>query len=80
MGTLHTNIPGQYHIDARCIDCAICTEIAPRNFCSDHEQGQPYVCKQPDSDMEAVLCREAMEICPVNAIGDKGPQGVTGQA
>jgi ferredoxin len=30
------------------------------------------VFKQPENDQEASLCREAMEGCPVEAIGEDG--------
>jgi ferredoxin len=75
MGILQANIPGKYHVDERCIGCAICSEIAPRNFRFDHEQGYDYVYKQPDNQVEENLCAEAMDICPVNAIGDSGTEG-----
>ena len=66
------NIPGKYYVNNRCIGCDICVEIAPENFCSNLEEGYEYVCKQPMTDLEEDLCREAMEICPVNAIGNDG--------
>ena len=69
MGILQANIPGKYHVDECCIGCAICSAIAPQNFRSDHEQGYDYVYKQPDNEVEENLCAEAMDICPVNAIG-----------
>jgi ferredoxin len=69
MGIIQANIPGKYHVDERCIGCAICSAIAPQNFRSDLEQGYDYVYKQPDNDIEESLCAEAMAICPVNAIG-----------
>jgi ferredoxin len=72
MGILQANIPGKYHVNARCIGCTICSEIAPHNFRSDHEQGYDYVYKQPDNEIEESLCAEAMDICPVNAIGHSG--------
>jgi len=72
MGILQANIPGKYHVDERCIGCTICSEIAPQNFRSDHEQGYDYVYKQPDNEIEESLCAEAMNICPVNAIGRSG--------
>lgn len=75
MGILKANITGKYHVDERCIGCTICSEIAPHNFRSDLEQGCDYVYKQPDNETEESLCAEAMDICPVNAIGDSGAEG-----
>ncbi len=78
MGILQANVPGKYQVDERCIGCGICSAIAPRNFRSDHEQGYDYVYKQPENEAEESLCAEAMDICPVNAIGVGGTgQGKT---
>jgi ferredoxin len=66
------NVPGKYYVDIRCIGCNVCAEIAPENFRSDLEEGHEYICKQPTTETEEGLCREAMEICPVNAIGNDG--------
>lgn len=66
------NVPGRFYVDIRCIGCNVCAEIAPQNFRSDLEEGYEYVCKQPTDDIEEALCLEAMEICPVSAIGNDG--------
>jgi len=66
------SIPGKYYVSTRCIGCSICPEIAPLNFASNLDEGYEYVCKQPVDTAEEKLCREAMEICPVDAIGDDG--------
>ena len=76
MGPIKRNVPGMYYVDERCIGCFICAEIAPRNFRADQEQGYDYVYKQPQSQREQRLCAEAMDICPVNAIGDDGGESV----
>jgi len=66
------NVPGKYYVSRRCIGCTLCPEIAPANFASNLEEGYEYVCKQPVDTEEEQLCREAMEICPVDAIRDNG--------
>jgi len=66
------NVPGRYYVNARCIGCTICPEIAPANFASNLEEGYEYVCKQPVDHDEEALCREALEICPVDAIQNDG--------
>jgi ferredoxin len=66
------NVPGRYYVDERCIGCAICWEIASNHFRSDFAEGCGYVWRQPVSQGEMQLCAEAMEICPVNAIGNDG--------
>lgn len=66
------NVPGNYYVSTLCIGCSICPEIAPANFRSNLEEGYEYVCKQPTTAQEEDLCCEAMEICPVDAIGNDG--------
>ncbi|MCP3954041.1 MAG: ferredoxin [Desulfobacterales bacterium] len=66
------NVPGKYYVSDRCIGCTICPEIAPANFASNLDEGYEYVCKQPVDHEEEQLCREAMEICPVDAIQTNG--------
>jgi ferredoxin len=69
---LPENEPGRYYVDSQCIDCDICRDIAPDNFTREADQGYSFVYKQPESGSEENLCREAMEACPVEAIGDNG--------
>ncbi len=66
------NVAGKFYVDDQCIDCDLCRETAPANFIRNEEGGYSYVFKQPVSDAEESLCREAMEGCPVEAIGEDG--------
>lgn len=66
------NIAGMYYVDASCIDCDVCREIAPDNIRANEDEGYSYVFKQPENDDEEGLLRQAMEECPVEAIGDDG--------
>ena len=66
------NAKGQYYVDDQWIDCDLCRETAPDNFTRQEEGGYCYLFKQPESDDERELCEEAMEGCPVEAIGDAG--------
>ncbi len=66
------NVPGKFYVDTQCIDCDLCRETAPNNFARDEDEGYSYVNKQPATDEETEQCREAMEGCPVEAIGDDG--------
>ena len=66
------NVPGKFYVDSQCIDCDLCRETAPDNFTRAEDEGYSFVFKQPESDEEAELCREAMEGCPVEAIGEDG--------
>jgi ferredoxin len=66
------NIIGRYYVDNQCIDCDLCRCTAPANFVRHEEGGYSYVVKQPESADEEKLCLEAMEGCPVEAIGNNG--------
>ena len=68
------NVGGRYFVDDQCIDCDLCRETAPDNFTRNEDGGYSYVFKQPTSPEEEALCKEAMEGCPVEAIGNAGEQ------
>ena len=63
------NVPGKFYVDDQCIDCDLCRETAPANFKRNDDGGHSYVYKQPETPEEEGLCKEAMEGCPVEAIG-----------
>ena len=69
---LPENVPGKFYVDDQCIDCDLCRETAPENFTRNDDGGYSYVFKQPENDEEKALCEEAMEGCPVEAIGEDG--------
>jgi ferredoxin len=69
------NISGKFYVDDQCIDCDLCRETAPDNFTRNEDGGYSFLYKQPESDDEKALCEEAMEGCPVEAIGDDGGDG-----
>lgn len=64
------NVPGRYYVDKNCIDCDVCRDLAEANFTRDDDGGYSYVYKQPETPEEEVLCQEALEVCPVEAIGN----------
>ncbi|MDD2708626.1 MAG: ferredoxin [Verrucomicrobiae bacterium] len=64
------NVPGKYYVDDQCIDCDLCRETAPNNFTRSEEGGFTYISKQPAGEAEEKQCKEAMEGCPVEAIGN----------
>ena len=66
------NVDGKFYVDEQCIDCDLCRETAPDNFTREEDGGYSYVYKQPENNQELELCIEAMEGCPVEAIGDDG--------
>jgi len=63
------NVPGKWYVDSQCIDCDLCRTTAPNNFKQNPDEGYSYVYKQPADDEEAKLCQQALEECPVEAIG-----------
>ena len=67
------NVAGLFFVDSQCIDCNLCRETAPDNFKRNDDGGYSYVFKQPTTDDEKKLCQEALESCPVEAIGNDGP-------
>ena len=66
------NIAGTYFVDNQCNDCDLCRETAPANFKRNDDGGYSYVYKQPEGEGEAKLCKDAMDGCPVEAIGNNG--------
>ena len=66
------NVAGKFYVDDQCIDCDLCRETAPANFTRSDDGGYSYVYKQAGSPEEEVLCKEALEGCPVEAIGEDG--------
>ena len=64
------NAPGKFFVDKTCIACDACVIAAPGNFKMNEDDGHAFLSKQPGSASEEDQCREAMEGCPVEAIGD----------
>ena len=68
------NVPGKFYVDEQCIDCDLCRETAPDHFERNEDGGYTYVHKQPETEEEIELCVEALDGCPVEAIGDDGDE------
>ena len=66
------NVSGRFYVDDQCIDCDLCRETAPNNFTRADDEGYSFVFKQPANADEEAQCVEAMEGCPVEAIGEDG--------
>jgi glyoxylase-like metal-dependent hydrolase (beta-lactamase superfamily II)/ferredoxin len=64
---LTENVNGEFYVDATCIDCDACRQIAPQIF-QDHG-GQSSVCRQPDSPVEMHRALMALVACPTASIG-----------
>ncbi|MCH2207900.1 MAG: ferredoxin [Lentisphaerales bacterium] len=72
------NIPGPWYCtdpdDSEgegCIACGLCYGSAPEFFAED-DDGNAYICAQPQSEDEIALCQEQLEDCPVSSIGSDG--------
>ena len=61
-----------FYCDNACIHCDVCQENGPDNFRSSDDKKHSICFKQPASEEELKLCYQAMECCPVGAIGDDG--------
>jgi ferredoxin len=66
------NVPGKFYVDRECILCSVCADAAPKNFRMSSEEDHDVVFKQPENATEEAQCLEAMENCPVEAIGKDG--------
>lgn len=66
------NVTGKYYVDTECIDCDVCRQTAPDYFKANDDEGYSYVFLQPTSDEGIEQCEEALEACPVEAIGNDG--------
>jgi len=64
------NAPGKMYVDRTCIACDACCIAAPNNFKMNENDGHAFLAKQPTSPEEEEQCKEAMEACPVEAIGN----------
>jgi len=66
------NVPGLFYCDDQCIDCDLCREMAPNNFKRNDDKGYSIVYKQPETPQELEQSNEALQGCPVEAIGNDG--------
>ena len=66
------NVPGSFYTDTQCINCDLCRQTAPDHFARNDDKGYSYVSKQPTTDEEKALCQQALEECPVEAVGSDG--------
>lgn len=65
------NVFGHYYVDADCIACDTCHTIAPTHFQLTDDSDHAIVICQPTKDRHFKECEDAMESCPVNAIGTR---------
>ena len=69
----HKNIPGAFYVDNTCIRCDVCVQVAEKHFKLDSDNEEhAFVYAQPKTEEEKMACQEAIENCPIEAIGDDG--------
>lgn len=68
------NAPGSFYVDRECIACDACILVAENHFKLYDGERESFVAvfKQPVTPEEIESCQEALESCPVAAIGDDG--------
>jgi ferredoxin len=75
---LPENAPGPFFVDATCIDCDTCRQIAPATF---GETGEfSFVQLQPRGATEERAALRALVACPTGSIGTADKRGVAGAA
>lgn len=68
------NVAGRCYVDHNCIAAKFCVGSAPEHFRMSEDGGHAYVYRQPETPEEEARCREALEGCPVEAVGDDGDE------
>jgi len=64
---LPENVPGDFFVDATCIDCDTCSQLAPELFHDHGEQCSVY--RQPETEAETRSALMALVACPTGSIG-----------
>ncbi len=64
---LPENVPGDFYVDASCIDCDTCSQLAPSVFRDHGEQCSVY--HQPENEAETRLALMSLVACPTGSIG-----------
>ena len=64
---LPENVPGDFYVDATCIDCDTCSQLAPEMFRDHGDQCSVY--RQPQTEKEIQLAMMALVACPTGSIG-----------
>ena len=64
---LSTNIDGNFFVDATCINCDTCRQLAPKSFVENGEYSSVY--RQPETESERYQAYQALLACPVGSLG-----------
>jgi glyoxylase-like metal-dependent hydrolase (beta-lactamase superfamily II)/ferredoxin len=75
---LDSNVPGNFYVDATCINCDTCRQLAPLSF----EEIGDYsaVNHQPEAEQERHQAYQALLACPIGSIGTEHSDRVQLQA
>jgi ferredoxin len=63
------NADGPFYVDRTCIACNACVEESPKFFAMNEDDQHAFVKKQPLTEEEVANCEEALQSCPIEAIG-----------
>ena len=66
------NVPGPWYVDAQCICCGLCENVAPDIFRVTNDHDHHRVHHQPATPQELCEAEDARDRCPVEAIGNDG--------
>ena len=72
------NVPGPWYVDRQCISCGLCADVAPGIFAMSQDGDHNFVFHQPSTPEELGQAMEALEGCPVEAIGKDGVESEAG--
>ena len=72
------NVPGSWYVDKTCILCSLCSDLAPNNFKESEDGDHDVVYRQPRNADEVGQSQDALEQCPVEAIGRNFPSDNSG--
>jgi glyoxylase-like metal-dependent hydrolase (beta-lactamase superfamily II)/ferredoxin len=64
------NVPGDWFVDTRCIDCDVARQWAA-GLISEDDQGLSYVNRQPQTPEEEAMLWRAAAACPTQSIGHR---------
>lgn len=71
---LPENVPGKWYVDDTCTPCRVCLDEAPQLLKYNDDETYVYFFKQPEGEEELEAAKNALEICPQQAIGDDGDE------
>ncbi len=66
---LADNAPGDFFVDASCIDCDTCRFVAPSVFARSPAHEKSVVRRQPEGEAERLRASMALVACPTSSIG-----------